>query len=62
MCECCFGRKCQKGPLTGRQSYRSTVRVLNRHMTLQRMDAGELFGAVWARILDFEVFLVDVSH
>ena len=62
MCECCFARECQiLGQLTGRR-YHSTDQVLFRRMTLQRMDAGELFGAVWAWIPDFEVFLVDVSH
>ena len=26
------------------------------------MDTGELFGAVWACILEFEVSLVDMPH
>ena len=30
-------------------------------MHLQRMDAGELFGAIWACMLEFEVSLFDVS-
>ena len=49
-----------KEPLTGRW-YHSTDRVLFQHMLSHRMDTGELFGAVWAYIFEFEVPLVDVS-
>ena len=60
MCERCFGRD-KRGPPTGSR-YHPIDRVPDRHMILQRMEAGELFGAVWACMLEFEVLLVDVSH
>lgn len=45
-----------------RKQYHSIARVLVRHMVLHGVRAGELLGAVWAGIPQFEVFLVDVSH
>ena len=56
-----FRERMPKGPLTGRRCH-STDRVLFRHVKVQRIEACELFGAVWACILDFEVNLIDVSR
>ena len=36
--------------------------MLSRHVKVQRIEAGELFEAVWAFILESEVSLVEVSH
>ena len=36
--------------------------MFSQHMLLQRIVAGELFRAVWACILEFEVSLVDMPH